>query len=99
MPEGLSPELVRHVANLARLSITDDEVALYSEQLSAVANHFADVESLDTEGVLPATHALEMTNVFRDDVVTASLTTDELLKGAPVAESGRFRVPKILNEE
>lgn len=99
MSEGLSPDTVRRVANLARLSLTDDEVALFSKQLSTVADHFADVEALDTTDVPPATHALAISNVFREDEVRQGLTTEELLAAAPAAEDGRFRVPRILGEE
>ncbi|MDQ6784697.1 MAG: Asp-tRNA(Asn)/Glu-tRNA(Gln) amidotransferase subunit GatC [Actinomycetota bacterium] len=89
---------VAHVARLARLSLTDEELALYTEQLAAVLGHAADVEALNTDGVAPTAHPLPLVNVLRDDVVTASLDRDEVLAQAPAAEQNRFRVPRILGE-
>ena len=89
---------VRHVARLARLDVTDDEVALFTGQLEAVLEHAQDVEALDVDGVPPTAHPLPLQNVFRDDVPGDSLDRDEVLAMAPEAEDGRFRVPRILGE-
>jgi aspartyl-tRNA(Asn)/glutamyl-tRNA(Gln) amidotransferase subunit C len=89
---------VRHVARLARLDVTDDEVALFTGQLEAVLEHAQDVEALDVAGVPPTAHPLPLQNVFRDDVPGDSLDRDEVLAMAPEAEDGRFRVPRILGE-
>lgn len=89
---------VRHVAKLARLDLTDDEVELFTGQLEAVLEHAQDVEALDVEGVPPTAHPLPLENVFRDDVPGESLDRDEVLAMAPAAEDGRFRVPRILGE-
>ncbi|MBA3653143.1 MAG: Asp-tRNA(Asn)/Glu-tRNA(Gln) amidotransferase subunit GatC [Actinobacteria bacterium] len=98
MPERLTREDVAHVAYLARLDITDDEIELYTEQLAAVLDHAADVAALDTSGVPPTAHPLPISNVLRDDVVTPSLDRDEVLAQAPAVEDQRFRVPRILGE-
>jgi aspartyl-tRNA(Asn)/glutamyl-tRNA(Gln) amidotransferase subunit C len=89
---------VRHVATLARLDITDEEVATFTGQLEAVLQHARDVEALDVDGVPPTAHPLPLENVFRDDVARPGLDRDEVLAMAPAAEDGRFRVPKILGD-
>jgi carboxylesterase len=99
MPGRLSRDDVLHVARLARLSLSDDEVDVYTEQLAAVLEHAADVAALDTSGVPPTAHPLPLENVLRDDVVTPGLDRDEVLAQAPSAESGRFKVPPILGLE
>jgi aspartyl-tRNA(Asn)/glutamyl-tRNA(Gln) amidotransferase subunit C len=87
------------VARLARLEITDEELDRFTVQLAAVLEHAADVEALDTAGVPPTAHPLDLVNVLRDDVVQPSLDRDEVLAMAPDSENGRFRVPRILGEE
>ncbi|MDP9440741.1 MAG: Asp-tRNA(Asn)/Glu-tRNA(Gln) amidotransferase subunit GatC, partial [Actinomycetota bacterium] len=69
MPDPLTAEDVRHVARLARLDVTDEEVELFAGQLGAVLDHASDIEALDTEGVPPTAHPLPLVNVLRDDVV------------------------------
>jgi len=96
--ERISPAEVAHVARLARLELTSDELASYSQQLAAVLDHFAYIEALDLSGTTPMTHPLPLRNVLRDDVERPCLDRDEVLAAAPAAESGRFRVPPILGE-
>ena len=98
MPERISAADVAHVARLARLDLTDDERTRFAEQLGAVLDHAADVAALDTAGVPPTAHPLPLHNVFRPDAPRPSLERDEVLAMAPVAEDGRFRVPRILGE-
>jgi aspartyl-tRNA(Asn)/glutamyl-tRNA(Gln) amidotransferase subunit C len=98
MADRISPADVAHVAKLARLDVTDTELALFAEQLGAVLEHAADVAALDTAGVPPTAHPLPLVNVFREDVIRPSLNRDEVLAAAPDAEDGRFRVPRILGE-
>ena len=98
MAEPISRADVAHVAKLARLDLTDDELEMFTGQLAAVLDHAADIEALDTEGVPPTAHPLPIENVFRDDVPVRSLDRDEVLAMAPEAEEGRFRVPRILGE-
>lgn len=98
MPARISPDDVRHVARLARLAVTDDEVELFAGQLAAVLDHAQDVEALDTAGVPPTAHPLPLENVLRDDVARPGLDRDEVLAMAPEAQDGRFRVPRILGE-
>ena len=96
--EKITEEDVRHVAKLARLDVTDEEVALFAGQLAAVLEHAEDVEALDTEGVPPTAHPLPLVNVLREDVPRPGADRDEVLAMAPAAEDGRFRVPKILGD-
>ena len=96
--DRLSPSQVAHVARLARLELTEQELARYTEQLASMLDHFRDIDALDLDDVVPMTQPLPLQNVFRDDVVGPTLDRDEVLAAAPAAEAGRFRVPPILGE-
>lgn len=96
---GISRDDVAHVARLARLELSDDELDTYTTQLAAILEHAADVEALDVGGVEPMSHPIPLANVLRPDVVRPSIDRDEVLGQAPEAEDGRFRVPTILGEE
>ena len=98
MPERISPADVAHVARLARLDLTTDELDRFAGQLGDVLEHAADVAALDTAGVPPTAHPLTVQNVFRPDEPRPGLDRDEVLAMAPAAEDGRFRVPRILGE-
>jgi len=97
------PEITRddvaHVARLARLDVTDDELDRFTGQLAAVLDHARDVESLDVGDVPPTAHPLPLKNVLRRDVVVPSLDRAEVLAAAPAVEDDRFAVPPILGEE
>ncbi len=95
---GLTRADVEHVAQLARLALTDDELERFTEQLGVILEHAAQVAALDTEGVEPTAHPLPLVNVLRADAVRPSLEPAEVLAMAPAAEDGRFRVPRILEE-
>ncbi|HEX9968768.1 MAG TPA: Asp-tRNA(Asn)/Glu-tRNA(Gln) amidotransferase subunit GatC [Acidimicrobiales bacterium] len=97
-PERLTAADVAHVAKLARLDVTEEEVDLFAEQLGAVLDHAADVAALDTAGVPPTAHPLPLKNVLRADEPRPSLDRDEVLSQAPDVEDGRFKVPRILGE-
>jgi aspartyl-tRNA(Asn)/glutamyl-tRNA(Gln) amidotransferase subunit C len=90
---------VAHVARLARLRLTDDELDLFTGQLAKVLDHARDVEALDVSDVPETAHPYPLSNVFRPDVVQPCLDRDEVLGQAPDAEDGRFKVPPILGEE
>jgi aspartyl-tRNA(Asn)/glutamyl-tRNA(Gln) amidotransferase subunit C len=99
MAERITRDDVAHVADLARLSLTDEELDLFTVQLAAVLDHAEDVEALDTEGVPPTSHPLPLVNVLREDLVRPSLDRGEVLAAAPAVEDHRFRVPPALGEE
>jgi aspartyl-tRNA(Asn)/glutamyl-tRNA(Gln) amidotransferase subunit C len=91
---------VAHLARLARLALDDTELDALAGQLDVILGAVAKIgEVSDAEGVKPMTHAVPIENVMRPDVVTASLDREEVLTAAPAAEDGRFRVPRILDEE
>jgi aspartyl-tRNA(Asn)/glutamyl-tRNA(Gln) amidotransferase subunit C len=99
MAERLTSDDVVHVARLARLALTDDEVATFTDQLAAILDHAADVEALDVDGVEPMVHPWPLRNILRPDEPGPVLDRDEVLAAAPDAEAGQFRVPAILGEE
>ena len=92
---------VAHLAHLARLELSDDELDLYVGQLSVILDSVATVSAVAAADadIEPTSHAVPLTNVFREDVVRPGLTHDAALAAAPAAEEGRFRVPQILGEE
>jgi aspartyl-tRNA(Asn)/glutamyl-tRNA(Gln) amidotransferase subunit C len=98
MADRITRDDVAHVARLARLELSDDELGTFTGQLAAVLEHAEDVEALDLAGVPPTAHPLPLVNVFRPDVVGPTLDPAEVLAVAPAVEAGRFRVPPILGE-
>lgn len=89
---------VAHVARLARIELTDEELDTFTGQLAKVLQHARDVEALDVSDVPPTAHPYPLTNVLRADEVQPSLDRDEVLAVAPAAEAGQFRVPPVLGE-
>ena len=90
---------VEHVAQLARLALSDEEIVSLTEVLGAIVDYAAQVSALDTNDVPPTAHPLPVVNVFRPDVARPGLPRDEVLAAAPEAQEKRFRVPRILGEE
>jgi len=88
---------VEHVAQLARLALTDEEIEHFTGQLEVILEHAAQIAALDTHDVPPTAHPLPLVNVLRADEVRPSLPCDEVLAMAPASEDGRFRVPRILD--
>jgi aspartyl-tRNA(Asn)/glutamyl-tRNA(Gln) amidotransferase subunit C len=96
----LTRDDVAHLAHLARLELSEQELDVYVGQLSVILDAVATVGAVaDTPGVEPTSHAVPLTNVYRDDVVRPGLSNEAALAAAPAAEDGRFRVPQILGEE
>jgi len=90
---------VAHLAQLSRLALTDAELDHFAGQLDVIIGAVARVQEVAAAGIPPTTHAAELSNVFRDDVVDQPLGADVVLAQAPAAELGRFRVPRILTED
>jgi len=90
---------VARLGELARIRLTDEELAHLAPQLDVILASVARVTEVAGADVPPTSHALPLTNVFRDDVVIPSLTAEAVLAAAPAVEDGRFRVPRILGEE
>jgi len=96
---ALSLSDVARLAQLARIDLTDVELARLAPQLDVILDAVADVSRVAGPDVVPMSHALPLTNVFRADEVRPSLSQEAVLAAAPAAEDGRFRVPRILDEE
>jgi aspartyl-tRNA(Asn)/glutamyl-tRNA(Gln) amidotransferase subunit C len=90
---AISRDEVLHVASLARLELTGDEVERFTEQLGAILEAVGKVSQLDLSGVEPLSHPLDLVNVWREDEPRASLPLDEALGNAPESEDDHFRVP------
>lgn len=97
-PEPIDRAEVAHVARLARLDLTADELELFTGQLASVLRHAADVASLQLSDVPPTAHPQPLNNVLRDDQPEPCLPRDEALAGAPEVEEHRFKVPRIVGE-
>lgn len=95
----INNDQVKHVANLARLEITDAEASKFATQLEAILNYANQLEEVNTTDINPTLHVLDLQNVLRDDVATETLTQEEVLKNAPDTEDGQFKVPSILGGE
>lgn len=99
MAQSIDADMVRQVATLARLRISEDEVQRYVVQLASIFNYVDLLNEVNTDNVEPLTHALPITNVLREDAIRPSLTTEQALTNAPQAERGFFVVPKVLDQE
>ncbi|MDN5571851.1 MAG: Asp-tRNA(Asn)/Glu-tRNA(Gln) amidotransferase subunit GatC [Propionibacteriaceae bacterium] len=96
---ALTTSDVARLAELARIDLSPQELERLAPQLDVILDAVASVSKVASADVAPMSHALPLTNVFRDDVVTPSLPADAVLAAAPSVEDGRFRVPRILGEE
>jgi aspartyl-tRNA(Asn)/glutamyl-tRNA(Gln) amidotransferase subunit C len=94
----MRPEDVRKIAGLARLRLSDEEVARIAAQFDGILAHLERLRAVPTEGVEPLDHPLPIENVLRDDVPRPGLRHEDALSGAPDAVKGEFRVPGILGE-
>ena len=93
--ERISKDDVKHVAKLAELEFDEKDMEKITTQLDRILDHVANVSSVDTEGVPPTSHILDIKNVFREDVAEESVTQEAALKNAPDEENQGFKVPKI----
>jgi aspartyl-tRNA(Asn)/glutamyl-tRNA(Gln) amidotransferase subunit C len=94
----ISRDEVAHLAKLARLALTDDELDSYAGQLDAILTHVSQIQAVDVAGVEPTDNPLKAVNVTRPDRIAPCLTQQEALAEAPEALDGRFVVPQILGE-
>ncbi|MGH3915498.1 MAG: Asp-tRNA(Asn)/Glu-tRNA(Gln) amidotransferase subunit GatC [Pseudonocardiaceae bacterium] len=94
----ISRDEVAHLARLARLAVTEEELDLFAGQLDVILTAVARVTEVAAADIPPTSHAVPLTNVFRVDVPRPGLSQHEALSGAPAALDGRFRVPRILDE-
>jgi aspartyl-tRNA(Asn)/glutamyl-tRNA(Gln) amidotransferase subunit C len=92
----LTRDQVEHVANLAKLGLTEEEIELYRKQLSAILEYAAILQQLDTEAISPTATVFPLCNVMRADVPAASLSQEDALANAPAVTGGHFQVKAIL---
>jgi len=95
---SLTLEQVEHIAALARLRLSDDEKALYREQLSSILDHIARLQELDTSDIPPTSSVLPERSVLRPDKPRSGLSREALLRNAPQVENRQYRVPPVLDE-
>ena len=99
-PVEITREEVAHLADLARIDLSDAELDHLAPQLSVILESVAQISAAAADDVPPTSHPLPLTNVFREDVAVPCLSAEEALSGAPVPpEQQRFSVPRILGEE
>ncbi|MBN1488837.1 MAG: Asp-tRNA(Asn)/Glu-tRNA(Gln) amidotransferase subunit GatC [Phycisphaerae bacterium] len=99
MAKKIDEAQVRHIAMLSRLKPSDDEVRLFSEQLSAIVEYIEKLNEVDTTDVEPTAHALPIHNVFREDVPTEPYGPDQALNNSPQRVGSFFGVPKVLDQD
>ncbi|WP_070120943.1 Asp-tRNA(Asn)/Glu-tRNA(Gln) amidotransferase subunit GatC [Bacillus marinisedimentorum] len=92
----IDKDQVKHVAHLARLSITEDEAEVFTKQLDNIISFAEQLNELDTTDVEPTTHVLDMKNVLREDNARKWLTQEEALLNAPDKQDGQVKVPSVL---
>ena len=90
---------VAHLADLARIDLSDEELDHLAPQLAVILDSIASIREVAADDIPPTSHPLPLTNVFREDEVRPSLTAEEALSGAPLTEEQRFAVPRILGDE
>ncbi|HEY8199516.1 MAG TPA: Asp-tRNA(Asn)/Glu-tRNA(Gln) amidotransferase subunit GatC [Candidatus Limnocylindrales bacterium] len=95
---SLSRDDVAHVAHLARLGLTEEELSRLEGQLNHILEQYAILAELDTEHIAPTAQTIELENILRDDIVTPSFTVDEALAGAPERVGDHIVVPAILDQ-
>ncbi|MBE7041029.1 MAG: Asp-tRNA(Asn)/Glu-tRNA(Gln) amidotransferase subunit GatC [Ruminococcaceae bacterium] len=92
----ISKEEVLHVANLARLKLSDGEAEALTKDMESIIGFANKLNELDTDGVVPTAHAIPMSNAFREDVVKPSYDRNAMIKNAPSADEGGYTVPKVV---
>jgi aspartyl-tRNA(Asn)/glutamyl-tRNA(Gln) amidotransferase subunit C len=95
---SLTPDEVRHIARLARLGVTDEDIDKFSHQLSDILDYFEELNRVDVSDVPPSAYALDLHNIMRSDDPDPSSAAEDVLANAPMRENGFFRVRAILEE-
>lgn len=96
LPPKLTKDTVQHVAKLARLKLTDDEISAFSNQLSVVLENFEKIAQVDTNGVEPLITPTDMTMILREDVADTNVSSEKFLKNAPEKSGHLFKVPPVV---
>ena len=92
----VSKEDVKHIANLSKLNLTEEELEKYTTELSDIVNFANELSNIDVDGVQPTNHILDIKNVFRKDEVQPSYDREKILKNAPSKDAGCVSVPKVV---
>ncbi len=95
----ITGKVVQYVAHLARLELGPEEIDLYTQQLDRILAHMDELNSLDTTGIEPTTHAIPLVNVFREDAVQQNFQAEEAVGNAPERVGPFFKVPPIIETE
>ena len=90
---------VEKIAELARLKFTEEELENFTPQMNEILSYMDKLNELDTENVKPLSHPVERTNVFREDELKASISTEDALKNAPSKDEHHFKVPKVIGDK
>jgi aspartyl-tRNA(Asn)/glutamyl-tRNA(Gln) amidotransferase subunit C len=95
-PSGISAHEVRRIARLANIDLSEEQVGPLTRQMGEILNFFRQLQELDTEGVVPTSHVLDLVNAFRDDLPRPSLPPASSTGNAPEEDSGHFKVPPVI---
>ena len=98
MHKPIDQDVVRHIGKLSRIELSDEQVTTFGRQLAEILGYFDKLRELDTTGVEPMVHAVEVHNVLAEDVPHQSLTPEEALANAPARDGDFFRVPKVIGD-
>ena len=98
MPGKIDEQLIRHVARLSRIDLTDEQVNVFGRQLADIVAYMDKLQELDTDGVEPLVHAVPVQNVFGGDEPGESLPPGQALANAPAREGDFYKVPKVLGD-
>jgi aspartyl-tRNA(Asn)/glutamyl-tRNA(Gln) amidotransferase subunit C len=96
MAEIIDKETVEHIANLARLNIEEEGILKFTNEFNKIIDYINKLSEVNTDNIETTSHALEMFNVLREDLVVPSLEEDVVFKNAPNTEKGHFKVPRIV---
>lgn len=96
---AVSKKNVEKIAELARLKFSEEELENFTLEMNEILNYMEKLNELDTENIKPLSHPVEQTNVFRDDKLKPSITTEEALRNAPEKDEHHFKVPKVIGDK
>lgn len=96
---SVSKEDVEKIAKLAKLKFSDEELENFTPQMNEILNYMDKLNELDTENVEPLSHPVEQINVFREDKLKQSISTEDALKNSPVKDEQYFKVPKVIGDK
>ena len=99
MTQTIDTKTVKHIANLVRLGISEEEAQKFSGQFTSIIDYFNMLNEVDTENIPPASDITNNTNVLREDITKPSMSREEFLNNAPKSERGYVKVPTVLGEE